>query len=252
MTYMGFVIFNVFFGNVVMLNYLVAIMSTTYGDMLDQGSFLFKCKLYNYCERYSIGFQNQAYGQLVLHTAPLSTLTVPLVILCFIGLSDSVMIKIMDYYSLANYWFENIFFLLGFLAVEILLIIPVYFKNFLAVVFGSYGMVKKVKNLALWFIAGGFITFYIALKDTYFLFKLLSMAQGCKHEKDEAEEDEGEAIDAETQLKIFNEVRETAIEIYERQKKTMLNITRSEDDKLDVNEVIDFMTFNVSETLDDD
>ena len=61
-TYSGFAekekIFSVFaqlttlFGNVLMLNYLVAILSKTYENMLEYGSFLYKVKKFQYCQRY--------------------------------------------------------------------------------------------------------------------------------------------------------------------------------------------------------
>lgn len=40
------------FGNVLMLNYLVAILSSTYENLLQYGSFLYKVKKFQYCQRY--------------------------------------------------------------------------------------------------------------------------------------------------------------------------------------------------------
>lgn len=66
----------VYMSNILLLNYLIAIMSTTYSAMLESGSFMFKVNLYNYCERYLIAFGNKGYGELAIHTAPISMLTV--------------------------------------------------------------------------------------------------------------------------------------------------------------------------------
>ena len=63
---------NLFMLNILLLNFMVAILSTTYGDLLEMGSFLFKCKVYDYCERYVIAYKDDRYGELVIHAAPLN------------------------------------------------------------------------------------------------------------------------------------------------------------------------------------
>ena len=52
----GLMILNLFFIFILLLNFMVAILSTTYGTMLEEGQFKYKCALYNYCERYMIAF----------------------------------------------------------------------------------------------------------------------------------------------------------------------------------------------------
>jgi hypothetical protein len=52
----------IYMSNILLLNYLIAIMSTTYEVMMESGSFMYKVNLYNYCERYLIAFDNPAYG----------------------------------------------------------------------------------------------------------------------------------------------------------------------------------------------
>ena len=65
-------IFHVFFSNVMLLNYLIAILSTTYENMKQSGIFKYKKNLYYYCERFVIAFTEPAYGELILHPPPLS------------------------------------------------------------------------------------------------------------------------------------------------------------------------------------
>jgi len=89
--------------NILLLNYLIAIMSTTYGAMLESGSFMYKVNLYNYCERYLIAFNNRAYGELALHAAPISVLTTPVMILALI-LPEKFMVYISTYYSYFMHW----------------------------------------------------------------------------------------------------------------------------------------------------
>jgi hypothetical protein len=45
---------HIFFANVFMLNYLVAILTTVYENMMELGDFAFKCNKYWYIERYLI------------------------------------------------------------------------------------------------------------------------------------------------------------------------------------------------------
>jgi hypothetical protein len=71
-------IFYVYMSNILLLNYLIAIMSTTYGNMMDSGIFMYKVNLYNYCERYLTAFKNSYYSEFVLHTAPINVLIVPI------------------------------------------------------------------------------------------------------------------------------------------------------------------------------
>jgi len=71
------------FGNVLMVNYLVAILSKTYEEMLAYGSFLYKVKKFQYCQRYQVAFaqENAAYSQLVIHPGPMAFLNFPILLL---------------------------------------------------------------------------------------------------------------------------------------------------------------------------
>jgi len=53
-----FMMLHTFFSYVFMLNYLVAILSTIYEEMMEKGDFAFKCNKYKYIERYNIAFQD--------------------------------------------------------------------------------------------------------------------------------------------------------------------------------------------------
>lgn len=81
----GLMILNLFFIFILLLNFMVAILSTTYGVMLEQGQFKYKCALYGYCERYMIAFQEKRIGDLVLHAPPINVLTLLLVPLAFLS-----------------------------------------------------------------------------------------------------------------------------------------------------------------------
>lgn len=66
LSYSILMVFHVFFSNVLLLNYLIAILSTTYDNMKKSGIFKYKKNLYQYCERFITCFEEQAYGNLVL------------------------------------------------------------------------------------------------------------------------------------------------------------------------------------------
>jgi hypothetical protein len=53
-----FMMAHIFLAYVFMLNYLVAILSTIYEQMMEKGDFAFKCNKYKYIERYNISFQD--------------------------------------------------------------------------------------------------------------------------------------------------------------------------------------------------
>lgn len=60
--HMAAIILHVWAANILLLNYLIAILSESYSVMLDKSSFLFKVYLYKYCERYVVGFRNDSFG----------------------------------------------------------------------------------------------------------------------------------------------------------------------------------------------
>jgi hypothetical protein len=121
--YSFIIIFHIFVINILMLNYMIAILSMTYGDMLESGSFLYKCAQYEYCERYMIAFTEARLGEIVIHAPPVNLFT--LIMLPFTIIPDqidkdgnitySVMSNVARGFSLLNFWMENIFFIAYFM-----------------------------------------------------------------------------------------------------------------------------------------
>jgi len=50
---------HVFIANILMLNYLVAILSTVYQMMMEGGEYLYKSNKYRFIEKYSIAMRNK-------------------------------------------------------------------------------------------------------------------------------------------------------------------------------------------------
>jgi len=72
LSYSILMICHVLFSHVILLNYLIAILTLTYEKMKQSGVFHYKCNLFQYCERYLIAFEDPAYGQIIVHPAPLN------------------------------------------------------------------------------------------------------------------------------------------------------------------------------------
>lgn len=87
---------HVFLTNVLLLNYLIAILSTTYENMKQSGIFKYKVNLYKYCERYMTAYDEGGTGEFVLHPPPVSLTTI--VLIPFI-VNKTVFNKVSKFYS---------------------------------------------------------------------------------------------------------------------------------------------------------
>lgn len=95
--------------NILMLNFMVAILSESYALMTELGSFNFKCVLYEYCERYILAFADTRNCEIVLHNPPLNLFSV--LILPFLPFTN-VMEKVSTWFSKFIFWVENTAFIL--------------------------------------------------------------------------------------------------------------------------------------------
>jgi hypothetical protein len=130
--------FHTFMGNVFLLNYLIAILSTTYETLLTSGIFMYKVNLYQYCERYIIAFEDKSYGEIIVHPPPisyLSTLMLPFV------LSKCAMVHISKFFSYMMHWLENLVFILGFYWFEFFIAPLAYVKIWINLCFGTRGKI---------------------------------------------------------------------------------------------------------------
>ncbi len=170
----------VFFGNILLLNYLIAILSTTYENMKQTGIFKYKVNLYQYCQRFMIAFEEKAYGEIVLHPPPLSYLSTMMIPFVW---SSVLMTYVTKGFSYMMHWLENLFFLAGFLFIELALFPVAFLKVLLNLVISSLGIGKAVMNCITWFIVGIPVTFYLLLRDVWYLIRILSYHQGCREGK---------------------------------------------------------------------
>jgi hypothetical protein len=166
-------IFTVFFANVLLLNYLIAILSTTYNNMRELGIFKYKCNLYYYCERYMIAFSDKSFGEMVLHPPPLSYLTILMV---FFTPLPRAMVYISMFFSYLMFWIENCFFIVGFVGFEVLILPLAYIKIWFNIVKNSMGIIRRLVNCVVWAVVGLPMMIFIVFRDLAFILKIL-----CKH-----------------------------------------------------------------------
>lgn len=164
-------IVHVFFTNIILMNYLIAILSSTYEKMKQSGVFSFKQNLYSYCERYILAFSDRAYGEMVLHPPPLSYISI--ILLPFLP-SRKAMETLSTGVSYIMYWLENIAYLLIFFILNLALAPFAYLKVWINVITNSSGFCNILLNCFVWSIAGIPIMIYLACKDLVYFFSLLT------------------------------------------------------------------------------
>jgi hypothetical protein len=216
--------FLTMFGNVLMLNYLVAILSKTYESMLEIGSFLYKVKKFQYCQRYQVAFdeENAPYTQLVIHPAPMCFLNLPILLLSLLPLPEPAFLAINHYFSLALFWLENVVYVVLFAAFEVLLIPFVYIKMLFVIPWATLGLFTSIFYTAFWFASGLAILIWIALNDLGNFLRILAMHDGCR--VDTNDDDSADNGEEDIRIRIMNSVRIEVIKLYEEIKKDKLGL----------------------------
>jgi len=184
------IIGHVFFSNILLMNYLIAILSRTYENMKQSGIFRYKVNLYQYCERFMIAFNDRAYGEIILHPPPLSYLSSMMI--PFLVNKESLK-HVSKGFSYFMFWFENIYFIIAFFFFEICIMPIAYIKVWINIIRNSMGVLNTFLNCLIWAALGFFIMFYLLFKDISYLIKILSYHNGCKFGK--ADELAEEVID---------------------------------------------------------
>ena len=200
---------HIFFLGILMLNFMIAILTMAYRRMRRSGDFMYKCTLFQYCERYQCAFLDPAYGDLVMHSAPINILCV--LLLPFIP-SRKAMERISGYFSILVFWVENIMFIASFVAIEIFLIpfscVIISFNLF----FSSETQLLRVVNVTLWFFLWIPILALIFLRDVFSLIWILAQHDGCKSKL--SHEIPDEEMPRDKQIDVFNNLRVAVIQMY--------------------------------------
>lgn len=202
---------HVYFANILLFNFLIAILSFTYDTMQQISVFKYKVNVYRYAERYLIGFEEEKYSELVIHAPPVTILITAVLPFYMIRPLAGSLNKFVSY---CIYWLENLVLALVFLFYELLLVPIVFGKTFVALLTSNQGLFTTMFYGIAWLVSGLVMNVALALRDIYFLLKILSMHQGCRAETGLADELKEVKIDPLVKLRVYNEVRETVIELY--------------------------------------
>jgi len=190
---------HVFISNVFMLNYLVAILSTVYEIMKDEGEFSFKANKYQFIEKYSIAMLDpNGYSELIIHPPPLNVFTM-FILPCII--KKSLMKRAADVFSKFIFWAENFFYIIAFIAYELCLCPIIYFK-IMGNIFKLSGCKWFFSNFLFWTFCGFFVLLFYVAKDVFFYIKILCDYQD---EEDQFREKEEEDF-KQDKIVIYNEV----------------------------------------------
>jgi len=181
----------VFFGNILLMNYLIAILSTTYENMKQTGIFKYKVNLYQYCERFMIAFEDKFYGELVLHPPPVSYLSSVMLLGIF---STTAMTYITMGFSYLMHWIENFFFIGGFIMFEAALAPLAYIKIWINIIANSMSLLKTIVNCIAWAVMGLPMMAFMILRDSAFLIRILSNHQGCQYTRELKEQQRKDRI----------------------------------------------------------
>lgn len=131
---------------------MIAILSDTYGNMLESGTFSYKCKQYVYCERYMIAFTEKEFGEMIIHASPINYLCILMVPVSLLG--EKVRLFVAKVFALCIFWGENIIMMSFFLSFELMLLPILYIWIAFNIGYSTRGMFTTVFNVFVWCLVG--------------------------------------------------------------------------------------------------
>ena len=169
--YTYFLYVHIFFSNVFLLNYLVAILGSVYEEMMEVGEFAYSCNRYMFIERYHIAFQDEwGYSELIVHPPPYNVL---LVTILPSVMNKHLMQSSARVFSKFNFWLENwLIYIPQHFMKELILVPIIYFKVCLSII--KLADLKQLPVYLIGWSTGGML-FLIAMAfyDMYHYVKIL-------------------------------------------------------------------------------
>jgi hypothetical protein len=161
---------HIFISNIFLLNYLIAIISTVYTNMIDIGEFSYKRNKYEFIEKYSIAMLDQwGYSELVVHPPPLNFLTI---FLAPFAIKKTTMKKASKGFAVTVFWTENVVYMILFLMYEIVQI-PWIFIRVIYNIFKLSTYLQMVPYIVMWLFVGPVMLIFGVFKDFFFYLKIL-------------------------------------------------------------------------------
>ena len=189
--------------NVIILNYLVAIISLKYEQSIPKGKFAFLCFKYQYIEKYSQPLKDKwGYQELLIHPFPLNILWIPVLFFIF---NKQLMIKVSYFYSKLIFWVENVIIIFIFLLYELILVVVIYLKTF-AKISKANNILEFIKLFIAWALIGIPVLVYTSFADSVRLIEIFRTNSESIWKDNNSEEFDNSK---KSKIVIFSEVLET-------------------------------------------
>ena len=117
-----------------------------------------------------IAFEDESYGEMVLHPPPISYLSTIMIPFVF---SSTLMKYVTMAFSYSMHWIENTFIIIGFFLFEIIIAPLAYLKVWFNIIMNSIGLVKTIINGLAWTILGLPFMSFLILRDSIYLLRIL-------------------------------------------------------------------------------
>ena len=163
-----FWLLHIYISHIFLLNYLVAILATVYGEMQEVGIFSWNVNRYQFIERYNIAFQDiNGYFELILHAPPINILLVS--ILPSIFAADKMQ-QAQKVFSVCMFWGENLVIFIPYQLFKEVILIP---WNYLRTMYYILERGKGILYVLGWMLVGPFYLTYCLVYDMFNFIKLL-------------------------------------------------------------------------------
>ena len=203
-----FMFIHIYIANIFLLNYLVAILSTVYSEMMETGEFAYNCKKYLYIERYLIAQKdNSGYTELVMHPPPINYMLIFLLPSIF---NKEMMVKNSAIFSKLNFWFENIYYITEQLLYELMLVPYIYIRNMSFIATLSGLSFNCLKLLLFWIPCGLFFLLYNVFMD---IINFINVLRSLKLDAGKKEELQAEYVKMD-KIVLYNELIDVMKSIY--------------------------------------
>lgn len=179
---------HVFISNILLLNYLIAILSTVFVLMRELGEFEYRCNKYQFIEKYAVPMlDTDGLQELVIHPPPLNFLTLPiLTVLC----SRPTLRNCAPTFSKFVFWLENVPYIFAFLVYECALAPVAYFKQLVSFVFKATWR-NFLVIVPLWIVCGPLVIAVVGvLGDLVMFLRVLADYKEQEEEERQRVEDE--------------------------------------------------------------
>lgn len=164
------IIFYVFFTKIILQNFLIAILNSTFKLMEERGEFSYQCNQYQFIERYNIAMLDEwGYAELVFLPPPMNVLTVFL-LPCV--MKKTLMKRGSEIFSKLIFWLENTIYILVTLIYELLYVPFIYIKVLFNII-RLASFLNMLFLLFLWTLFGLFFLLSALCKDMFYFIKIL-------------------------------------------------------------------------------